>query len=86
MKVAIQGLGYVGSWTARELPTSGGHRDAVSDVNGAVVDPDGIAVARMVALVGGGRSVVDAGKGDVITNHPLLALEYDVLAPAPSAR
>ncbi len=81
-RVAIQGFGNVGSWTARELTERGGKVIAVSDVHGAVVDPDGIDVAGMVALLGSGRSVVDAGRGDVISNEDLLELDCDVLIPA----
>lgn len=82
LRVAIQGFGNVGSWMARELVDRGATVIAVSDVNGAVVDTDGIDVAGMVALVGDGRSVVDAQHGDRITNEELLELECDVLVPA----
>jgi len=82
LTVAIQGFGNVGSWMARELFERGATIVAVSDVNGAVVDPAGIDVPGMVALVGSGRSVIEAARGDVITNHELLELDCDVLAPA----
>ncbi len=81
-RVAIQGFGNVGSWVARELHDRGTKVIAVSDVSGAVVDPDGIDVPGMVALVGSGKSVVEAARGDVITNEELLALDCDVLVPA----
>ncbi len=81
-RVAIQGFGNVGSWVARELHDRGTKVIAVSDVRGAVVDLDGIDVPGMVALVGEGRSVVDAGRGEVITNEELLALDCDILVPA----
>jgi glutamate dehydrogenase (NAD(P)+) len=81
-RVAIQGFGNVGSWTARALHERGAKVVAVSDVNGAVVAPDGIDVPGMVALVGAGGSVTDAVHGEVITNEELLALDCDVLVPA----
>lgn len=81
-RVAIQGFGNVGSWLARELHERGVKVIAVSDVRGAVVDPDGVDVPGLVALVGSGRSVVEAGRGDVTTNEALLELECDVLIPA----
>jgi glutamate dehydrogenase (NAD(P)+) len=82
LRVAIQGFGNVGSWMARELHERGVRVIAVSDVRGAVVDPDGIDVPGMVALTGAGRSVVEAARGDVITNETLLELDTDVLVPA----
>jgi glutamate dehydrogenase (NAD(P)+) len=81
-RVAIQGFGNVGSWIARALHERGTTVIAVSDVEGAVVARDGIDVPGMVALAGGGRSVVEAGHGDVITNEELLGLDCDVLVPA----
>ncbi|HJR25657.1 MAG TPA: Glu/Leu/Phe/Val dehydrogenase dimerization domain-containing protein [Acidimicrobiales bacterium] len=80
--VAIQGFGNVGSWVARELHDRGTKVVAVSDVRGAVVDTDGLDVPGLVALVGEGRSVTEAGRGDVVTNEELLALECDILVPA----
>jgi glutamate dehydrogenase (NAD(P)+) len=81
-RVAIQGFGNVGSWVARSLHERGATVLAVSDLQGAMVDPAGIDVPGMVALVGSGRSVVEASRGDRITNEELLALECDVLVPA----
>lgn len=81
-RVAVQGFGNVGSWVARELHDRGVRIVAVSDVHGAVVDPDGIDVPGMVALVAEGRPVVEAGRGEVTTNEALLELDCDVLVPA----
>jgi glutamate dehydrogenase (NAD(P)+) len=81
-RVAIQGFGNVGSWMARELQDRGAVVVAVSDVRGALVAPDGLDVSGLVALVGSGRSVVEAERGDVITNEELLELDCDVLVPA----
>jgi glutamate dehydrogenase (NAD(P)+) len=81
-RVVIQGFGNVGSWIARALHERGVTVIAVSDVRGAVVDPAGIDVPGMVALVGSGRSVIEATRGDVITNEELLLLDCDVLVPA----
>jgi glutamate dehydrogenase (NAD(P)+) len=82
LKVAVQGFGNVGSWTARELTERGATVVAVSDVTGAVVDPAGVDVPGLVALVGQGKGVRDAGRGDHITNEELLELDVDVLIPA----
>jgi glutamate dehydrogenase (NAD(P)+) len=82
LKVAVQGFGNVGSWTSRELVERGATVVAVSDVQGGISDPAGVDVGGLVALVGQGRSVVEAGRGDRITNEDLLELECDVLIPA----
>ena len=81
-RVAVQGFGNVGSWMARELHDRGVRVVAVSDVSGAVVDPAGIDVPGMVALVAAGRPIIEAARGDVITNEELLELDCDVLVPA----
>lgn len=81
-RVAIQGFGNVGSWIAREIHDRGGKVIAVSDVHGALVDPDGVDVPGLVALVGSGGSVVEATRGEVTTNQALLELDCDVLVPA----
>jgi glutamate dehydrogenase (NAD(P)+) len=82
LKVAIQGFGNVGSWTARELTARGATVVAVSDVSGGIHDPAGVDVAGLVALVGEGKGVAAAHRGDPITNAELLALDVDVLIPA----
>ena len=81
-RVVVQGFGNVGSWVARSLHERGAKVIAVSDVRGALVDPAGVDVPGLVALVGSGRSVIEAGRGDVITNEELLSLDCDVLVPA----
>ncbi len=81
-RVVVQGFGNVGSWVARSLHERGAKVIAVSDVRGAVVDQAGVDVPGMVALVGSGGSVVEAARGDVISNEELLSLDCDVLVPA----
>ena len=81
-RVAIQGFGNVGSWMARELHERGAIVVAVSDVRGGITDPTGLDVSGLVALTGSGRSVVEADRGDVISNEELLAFDCDVLVPA----
>ena len=81
-RIAIQGFGNVGSWMARELHERGATVVGVSDVRGAIVDPAGVDVAGLVDLLRSGRSVVEAARGDVVTNEELLELDCDVLVPA----
>jgi glutamate dehydrogenase (NAD(P)+) len=81
-RVAIQGFGNVGSWLARDLHERGARVVGVSDVHGAVMDPDGIDVAALVAHVGLGRPLPAFAAPRSGTNDDLLALECDVLVPA----
>jgi glutamate dehydrogenase (NAD(P)+) len=82
LRVAIQGFGNVGSWMAQELHDRGATVIAASEVRGAIVDPAGLDVPALMAGARAGRSVLDAERGDTITNDELLELECDVVAPA----
>ena len=80
--VAVQGFGNVGSWSARFLERMGARIVAVSDVEGAIHDPDGLDVERLIAQTGEGRSVVEHERGDRISNEELLTMDVDILVPA----
>jgi glutamate dehydrogenase (NAD(P)+) len=84
-RVAVQGFGQVGSWAARELADRGATVVAVSDLKGGIVHPEGLDVAKAIARVRVGGSVVDlAGTDGVepLTNEELIELDVDVLIPA----
>ncbi len=80
--VVIQGFGNVGTWAAKLLYDDGCKIIGLSDVYGAVYDPDGLnpydAVERAMKPE---DSVSNLLPGKKITNDELLALECDVLAP-----
>ncbi|MFC6732549.1 MULTISPECIES: glutamate dehydrogenase GdhB [unclassified Haladaptatus] len=79
--VAIQGFGSVGANAARLLDSWGANVVAVSDVNGAIYDPDGLAVAEIPSHDEEPEAVTrDAA--DVLSNEDLLELDVDVLIPA----
>jgi glutamate dehydrogenase (NAD(P)+) len=80
--VAVQGFGNVGSWSARFLRDMGARIVAVSDVDGAIRDPGGLDVNRLVEITGGGGSVITYDGGERIDNDDLLELDVDVLVPA----
>jgi len=81
-RVAVQGFGKVGSWTARYLARVGARIVAISDANGGVFDGDGLDIEGIVAAVTEpGLIPVGAGK-ERITNAELLALDVDILVPA----
>ncbi|WP_222918071.1 glutamate dehydrogenase GdhB [Natrinema sp. SYSU A 869] len=88
--VAVQGFGSVGANAARLLDEWGATVVAVSDVNGAVYDPDGIDVTAIPshdeepeAVTRFAASVDDSADGvHRISNDDLLELDVDVLVPA----
>jgi glutamate dehydrogenase (NAD(P)+) len=80
-RVAVQGFGNVGSWTAHFLAGAGARVVAVSDAGGALHDGDGLDVAALRASSVRGR--IDRNvPGERITNDELLTLDVDVLVPA----
>jgi glutamate dehydrogenase (NAD(P)+) len=80
--VAIQGFGNVGSWSARFLADMGARVVAVSDVDGAIFDGDGLDLAAVSDALSAKGSVVHADGVESISNEDLLALDVDVLVPA----
>ncbi|WP_136601406.1 glutamate dehydrogenase GdhB [Salinigranum halophilum] len=79
--VAVQGYGSVGANAARLLDEWGATVVAVSDVNGAMYDPDGIETAAVPSHDEEPEAVTtDADR--VISNDELLTLDVDVLIPA----
>ncbi len=81
-KVAVQGFGNVGSWTVRLLSEMGVKIVAVSDVHGAIFDPDGLNVAGVLEHHRATGSVVGAPSTRSIDNEELLGLKVDILIPA----
>ncbi|MBX0296242.1 glutamate dehydrogenase GdhB [Haloarcula nitratireducens] len=79
--VAIQGYGSVGANAARLLDKWGATVVAVSDVNGAMYEPDGIETAA-VPSHDEEPEAVTAYADTVISNDELLTLDVDVLVPA----
>ena len=78
---AVQGFGNVGSWTAKLFCDAGVKVVALSDVFGAIYNPDGFdcyAVDKYVKETG---SVVGYPGSKTITNAELLAMKVTVLAP-----
>lgn len=83
-RVAIQGFGAVGQAAAERLVELGAVITAVSTATGAVIDPDGLDVARLVALrAEHGDDCVHAYGGAVDAS---LALTTDAEILIPAAR
>ena len=85
-RVVIQGFGKVGSYTAETLIEHGCRIIAVSDVGGAIYDPDGLDIQALLDYVRAnpGRLVPSFPNDRIrhISNEELLTLECDVLIPA----
>jgi glutamate dehydrogenase (NAD(P)+) len=79
--VAVQGYGSVGANAARLLDEWGATVVAISDVNGAMYDPDGIDTAA-VPTHDEEPEAVTKYADTVISNDELLTLDVDVLIPA----
>lgn len=83
-RVAVQGFGAVGAAAARRLNELGAVVVAVSTSEGAVHDPDGLDVAKLVELRAavGDSLVAEYGDGRRIPAGEELALPVEVLVPA----
>jgi glutamate dehydrogenase (NAD(P)+) len=82
-RVVVQGLGNVGYHTAHFLREAGALIVAVAEVEGALVDPDGIDVEALAGHRSGGGTVHDYGRGDVLVRSgDALELDCDILVPA----
>jgi len=79
--VAVQGFGSVGANAARLLHDWGATVVAISDVNGAMYDPDGFDPNAVPSHDEEPEAVTDYAD-QVISNDELLELDVDVLVPA----
>ena len=81
-RVAVQGFGNVGSWTARAASELGCSVVAVSDVNGGVHNAAGLDIGALVRHVEEAGTVVGFADAEPISNDELLEIDCDVLIPA----
>lgn len=79
---AVQGFGNVGSWAAKLISEQGGKVVAVSDVGGAVRNPDGLDIAALIDHTRQTGSVAAFSGAQDLSGDDLLAQEVDVLIPA----
>lgn len=83
--IVVQGMGNVGSVSAKLLAELGCKVIAVSDVSGGIYSNSGLDVAEIIAFLKGGANFIKNYKKEgvnYITNEELLKLECDVLIPA----
>jgi glutamate dehydrogenase (NAD(P)+) len=81
-RVAIQGFGNVGSNAAKLLHQAGARVVAVSDIGGAIYDPGGLDVPRLLAYHRETSQLRGFPGTQQLDNDALLRLPVDVLLPA----
>lgn len=81
-RVAIQGFGNVGSWSARLLHARGARILAVSDSKGGIFSGDGLDIPAVLEHVDSHHTVVGFPGAEPISNADLLVCDCDVLLPA----
>lgn len=81
-RVAIQGFGAVGQAAAERLVELGAVLTAVATSNGAVIDPDGLDVARLVALRAEHGDDCVHEYGDAVDASLALTTDAEILIPA----
>ena len=78
---AVQGFGNVGSWTAKLIHDLGVKIVALSDVYGAIYNPEGLNPYEVEKHVQSTGSVVKFAGSQEISNAELLAMDVTVLCP-----
>ena len=81
-RVVIEGFGAVGSNAARFLADRGATIVAVADVHGAVVNPDGLDVVKLLDYRSGHDPVREFPGGMAAPNRELVGLDCDIWVPA----
>lgn len=84
VKIAVQGMGNVGSISSLLLYEAGAKIVAVSDVSGGINNKNGLNIPEIVKYLDGGKKLLDTYQGDFvrISNSDLLLCDCDVLIPA----
>jgi len=83
LTVAVQGFGNVGSVSADLLSQAGAKIVAVADQNGAVYDPSGLNIPKLLEYAAAHGKMVHGFTGaDTLTPDQFWGLDVDVLIPA----
>jgi glutamate dehydrogenase/leucine dehydrogenase len=82
LRVAIQGLGNVGSNSMRLFHEAGARIICVSDSQGGVADEDGLNPDEVMAHKAESGTIVGLPETKTITNEDLLTCDCDILIPA----
>lgn len=80
-RVAIEGFGNVGSFTAKYLSEAGVKIIAISDITGMLYNPDGIDIPKLQGEMNAHRQIAKCSGGKLMKNTDLFGVETDVLIP-----
>jgi glutamate dehydrogenase (NAD(P)+) len=81
-KVAVQGFGNVGYYSAKIISNIGCKVVAVSDVSGGVYNPKGLDLDELSRWITENKVLKGYPKAEFVTNEALLELPVDILIPA----
>ena len=81
-RVVIQGFGAVGKHTSRFLTQKGAILVAVADSAGAIHNPAGLDVDRLLELKNAARSVIDYDDAEKLDRDAVIDVECDIWIPA----
>lgn len=80
--IALQGLGNVGSYTAKFLHERGAKIVAVTDVRGGCANPIGLDIPKLIEYARENNGVQGFPHSEPLTNEGLFATKCDLLIPA----
>ena len=81
-RVVVQGFGSVGKHAARFLAAKGAMLVAAADSTGAVADPEGIDVARLITLKDEGGGIHDYPTGQKLAREAVIDVDCEIWIPA----
>jgi len=81
-RLAIQGFGSVGKHAARFLGDRGAVLVAASDTHGTLYDPNGLDIAKLIALKGQGQPLTVSEGGKKLPLDAILDVDCDIWIPA----
>ena len=81
-RLAVEGYGNAGVWSARYLASCGVRLVAASDSRGAVYNPQGIDPVSLATHKRETGSVVDFPEADSLSREELFEVDCDILVPA----
>ncbi|KAF1861792.1 hypothetical protein Lal_00026237 [Lupinus albus] len=81
MTFVIQGFGNVGTWAAKSIFDRGGKVIAVSDISGAITNPNGIDIPALLKHKETNGNLTEFSGADAMDPNDLLVHECDVLIP-----
>jgi glutamate dehydrogenase (NAD(P)+) len=81
-RLAVQGFGAVGRFSARFLTDRGAILVGAADSKGTIHAPSGLDVDRLSELKTGGGSVVDYPRGEKLDRSAIVGVDCDIWIPA----